>query len=669
MSNSAKQRIEELTKQLKQHNHNYYVLNKPVISDFEYDKLLKELERLEAAFPQYALPDSPTKQVGSDLASEEGMQFLHRFPMYSLSNTYSIDELNDFDIRVKKGLGVEQVTYTCELKFDGASVNVLYKDGKMIRALTRGDGKKGDVITNNAKTIRGIAQELSGIDYPPEFEIRGEVLMEHQTFERLNAEREAVGEQPFANPRNAAAGSLKLLDSEEIAKRGLICFFYYFAMSRYPLDSHYDLMQKAREWGLPVSEFMFRAKSLDEVKQFIAEWEEKRKTLPYDIDGIVIKVDSLRQQDELGFTAKFPRWAVAYKYKAEQVLTKLLSVSFQVGRTGAITPVANLEPVQISGTVVRRASLHNEDQISSLGLHIGDMVYVEKGGEIIPKIIMAEEKQRPSDAKPIQFITHCPECGTPLVKKENEARHYCPNETGCKPQIVGKILHFVSRKAMDIDGLGDEIVEMLYEKGLVKDIADLYKLRYEDLLNLERFAEKSARNIIESIKQSYNVSFDRLLFGLGIRFVGETVAKTLAKYFKSLDILMQASFEQLIEIHEIGETIAQSVVEYFKNSDNLKLIERLKQYPLQFKLSEDQQTRNILDNKKFVISGVFANHSREELKKMIEQNGGKNVSSLSAKTDYLLAGENMGPVKLEKAKELNIPIISEADFLKMLGLE
>ncbi len=669
MANSAKQRIEELSKQLKQHNHNYYVLNKPVISDFEYDKLLKELEQLEGAFPQYALPDSPTKQVGSDLASEEGMQFAHRFSMYSLSNTYSVDELNDFDARVKKGLGIKTVTYTCELKFDGASINVLYKDGKMVRALTRGDGKKGDVITENAKTIKGIPLQLSGLDYPAEFEIRGEVLMEHRTFERLNAEREEIGEQPFANPRNAAAGSLKLLNSEEVAKRGLICFFYYFAMERYPLDSHYELMQKAKAWGLPISEYMFRAKNLDEVKQFITKWEEKRKSLPYDIDGIVIKVDSLRQQDELGFTAKFPRWAVAYKYKAERALTKLLSVSFQVGRTGAVTPVANLEPVQLSGTTVRRASLHNEDQINQLGLHEGDIVFVEKGGEIIPKIVDVDEAQRPKDAKPVAFITTCPECGTPLVKKENEARHYCPNETGCKPQIVGKILHFVSRKAMDIDGLGDEIVEMLYEKGLVKNIADLYQLQYNDLLNLERFAEKSAQNIIDSIKKSYAVPFERLLFGLGIRFVGETVAKTLAKYFKSLDNLMVASYDQLQEVHEIGETIAKSVVEYFNNPENLKLIARLKQYPLQFELDENQQTKNILNNKKFVISGVFANHSREELKKMIEQNGGKNVSSLSAKTDYLLAGENMGPAKLEKAKKLNIPIISEDDFLKMLGVE
>ncbi len=669
MGNEIKKQIEELTKQLKQHNYNYYVLSQPIISDLEYDKLLKELEQLEQAFPQYALPDSPTRTVGSDLASEKGMQFAHRYPMYSLSNTYSIDELNDFDTRVRKGLGVEHVKYTCELKFDGASINVYYNNGRMARVLTRGDGKKGDVITENAKTIKGIPLQLSGLDYPAEFEIRGEVLMEHHTFERLNTEREEAGEQPFANPRNAAAGSLKLLDSKEVARRGLICYFYYFAMKHYPLDSHYELMQKAKQWGLPVSEHIFQADSLQEVKQFIARWEEKRKTLPYDIDGIVIKVDSLRQQDELGFTAKFPRWAVAYKYKAEQALTKLLSVSFQVGRTGAVTPVANLEPVFLSGTTVKRASLHNEDQINLLGLHIGDMVYVEKGGEIIPKIIKAEEKQRPSGAEPVKFITQCPECGTPLVKKENEARHYCPNETGCKPQIIGKILHFVSRKAMDIDGLGDEIVEMLYEKGLVKNIADLYKLQYEDLLNLERFAEKSARNIIENIKKSFQVPFDRLLFGLGIRFVGETVAKTLAKYFKSLDNLRNATYEQLIEVHEIGEIIAQSVVQYFKNPENLKIIDALKQLPLQFELTANQQEENLLNNKKFVISGVFANHSREELKKMIEQYGGKNVSSISAKTDYLLAGENMGPAKLEKAQKLNIPVISETDFLQMVGLE
>ncbi len=667
MDSEVKKRIEELTKQLKQHNRNYYVLNQPVISDFEYDKLLKELERLEAAFPQYVLSDSPAKTVGSDLESEEGMQFKHRFPMYSLSNTYSVDELNEFDQRVKKGLGVEQVEYTCELKFDGASINVYYRNGQLVRALTRGDGKKGDVITANAKTIGKIPENLSGLDYPQEFEVRGEVLIEHHTFNRLNAEREEIGVQPFANPRNAAAGSLKLLDSKEVAHRGLICFFYYFAMDRYPVDSHYDLMQKAKQWNLPVSEFMFRANNLDEVKQFIAKWEEKRKTLPYDIDGIVIKVDNLRQQDELGFTAKFPRWAVAYKYKAEQAFTGLLSVSFQVGRTGAVTPVANLEPVQLSGTTVKRASLHNEDQIKILDLHYGDTVQVEKGGEIIPKITDIDKTKRLPNAQPVKFITHCPECGTLLVKKENEARYYCPNETGCKPQIVGKILHFVSRKAMDIDGLGDEIIEMLYKKELVTNIADIYQLQYNDLLNLERFAEKSAQNIIENIKKSYQVPFDRLLFGLGIRFVGETVAKTLAKYFKSLDNLMAATYEQLLEIHEIGETIAQSVVNYFQNHENLKLIERLKQYPLQFRLVEDTERENLLNNKKFVISGVFDNHSREELKKMIEQYGGKNVSSLSAKTDYLLAGKNMGPAKLEKAKKLNIPIISEAEFLEMIS--
>jgi len=669
MSNQAKNRITELTEQLKRHNHNYYVLNNPKISDFEYDKLLKELEQLEAAFPQYALPDSPTKTVGSDLASEEGLQFQHRFPMYSLSNTYSIEELNDFDTRVKKGLGVEQVKYTCELKFDGASINVYYRNGQMVRALTRGDGKKGEVITANAKVIGKIPEKLLGLDYPQEFEIRGEVLMEHHTFEQLNTEREEIGEAPFANPRNAAAGSLKLLDSKEVARRKLICIFYYFAMDKYPLDSHYELMMKAKDWGLPVSEYMFRANNLDEVKQFIAEWEEKRKTLPYDIDGIVIKVDNLQQQEELGFTAKFPRWAVAYKYKAEQALTKLLSVDFQVGRTGAVTPVANLEPVQLSGTIVKRATLHNEDQINLLDLHYNDMVFVEKGGEIIPKITKVDNAQRLSDSKPVKFISHCPECGTLLVKKENEARHYCPNEIGCKPQIIGKILHFVSRKAMDIDGLGDEIVEMLYKKGLIKNSADLYRLKYEDLLNLERFAEKSAKNIIEGIRQSYQVPFDRLVYALGIRYVGETVAKTLAKHFKSLDNLMQATVEQMLEIHEIGGVIAQSVVDYFQNPENIKFINLLKQYPLQFQMTEDAQGENLLNNKKFVISGVFKNHSRDMLKKMIEQYSGKNVSSLSSKTDYLLAGDNMGPAKLEKAKKLNIPIISEDDFLKMLGLE
>jgi DNA ligase (NAD+) len=669
MSESVKKRIEELVRQIRQHNHNYYVLSQPTISDFEYDRLLKELEQLEQAFPQYAQSDSPTKTVGSDLNSEEGLQFSHQFPMYSLGNTYSVEELNDFDQRIKKGLDTDNIAYTCELKFDGASINLLYKNGILVRALTRGDGKKGDVITNNAKTIIGIPHQLTGLDYPPEFEIRGEVLMEHHTFERLNTERLNNNEQPFANPRNAAAGSLKLLDSNEVARRQLICFVYYFAMQRYPVDSHYDLMQKAKNWGLPVSNYMFRAQNIDEVKNFIAQWDEKRKTLPYDIDGIVVKVDNLRQQEELGFTAKFPRWAVAYKYKAEQALTRLQKVTYQVGRTGAITPVANLEPVLLSGTTVKRATLHNEDQIKRLDLHEGDMVYVEKGGEIIPKITAIDISQRPPNAKPITFITHCPECATPLIKKEEEAKHYCPNETGCKPQIIGKILHFVSRKAMAIDGLGDEIVEMLYENNLVKNYADLYRLTYEDLLKLNRFAEKSAQNIIESIKKSYQVPFERLLFALGIRFVGETVAKVLARHFKSIDHLQSASFEELIAVHEIGDTIAQSIIDYFSSPQNTALLHQLKQYPLQFEIQEDDTFENYLKGKKIIISGVFENYSREELKKMIEQYGGKNVSSLSTKTDFLLAGKNMGPAKLEKAKKMNVPIISEDDFIKMIGLE
>lgn len=770
MGNKAKTRITELTKQLKQHNYNYYVLSQPTISDFKYDKLLKELEQLETAFPQYALSDSPTKKVGSDLIADKGKQFSHGFPMYSLGNTYSIDELNEFDQRVKKGLGTDEVKYTCELKFDGASINVIYQNGKILHALTRGDGILGDNITENAKVIYGIPYKLNGSDYPQTFEIRGEVLMEHSTFQRLNNERKETSEQAFANPRNAASGSLKLLDSKEVKRRHLICYFYYFAMEKYPLDSHYLLMQKAKQWGLPISQNMFLANDILEVKQFIADWEDKRKTLPFSIDGVVIKVDNFLQQNELGFTSKFPRWSVAYKYKAERIATKLLFVSFQVGRTGAITPVANLEPVFLSGTTVKRASLHNEDQIRILGLCENDTVYIEKGGEIIPKIVDVEESKRFPNAKQITFIDTCPECGTPLIKKDNEAKHFCPNEMGCKPQIIGKLLHFVSRKAMNIDGLGDEIIEMLYNNNLVKTFPDFYKLKIEDLASLERLGNKSAQNIVTNIKKSSQIPFEKVLYALGIRDVGETTAKILVKQISDISMMIDASspelfnaikeyfiplmpgeiniskvnaydlkdkiekadklsqaiepfyklfqyrilqdkflekfinntmndknnyydipvdgrenyIKEIIKINfpkaiflyqnfpNIDLSIITNIVSYFENSNNVSVINKLKLAGINLSNNEIVQTKannQYLLNKKIVISGTFKHFSRDEYKKIIEEYGGQNISSVTSKTNFILAGENAGPIKIEKAKNLNIEIINESEFLDLIKLK
>ncbi len=664
--NKAKERIKFLTEKLKEYNYKYYVEASPVIPDYEYDMLLKELEELEKEFPDLALPDSPVKKPGSD-KDRKHPKARHKYPMLSLDNTYSKDDLNDFHSRIVKAIGTEEFFYTCELKFDGASVNVTYRNGILERGLTRGDGTEGDDITENIKTIRNIPHKLKGHDWPEEFEIRGEVLMEHTTFEKLNKEREENGEEPFANPRNAASGSLKLLDTEEVRRRNLMCFFYYFAMDNYPCDSHYELMQKAKEWGLPVSEHMRRVKGIDKVMEYINEWESKRKDLPYDIDGIVVKVDSFRLQEILGYTSKFPRWAVAFKYKAEQAETKLLSVDFQVGRTGAVTPVANLEPVHLSGTIVKRASLHNEDQIKLLDLHYGDTVIVEKAGEIIPQVVAVVKEKRPQGAKPVKFIEYCPECGTKLVKNEGEAKHYCPNQWGCPPQILGRIEHFVSRKAMNIAG-AEATVKQLYDSGLIKDFADLYYLRKEDLIKLERFGEKSAGNLLQSIEQSKNNELYRLIYALGIRYVGETVAKILAKHFGSLDKLMNASKEELTAIDEIGEKIADSIIEYFSEPRNKEIIEKLKKAGVKTEEEAGEEAENKLNNAKIVISGVFKHYSRDEIKKLIEKYGGKNVSSISSKTDFIVAGENMGPSKKEKAEKLGIKIISEEEFLEMLGL-
>jgi DNA ligase (NAD+) len=664
--NKIKERIEFLSRKINELNYKYYVENNPEVSDFEYDQLVKELEELEKKYPQFALPDSPTKKVGSDLDNKHG-KAKHRYPMLSLDNTYSKEDLMDFHNRIIKILGHNEFYYTCELKFDGASINVTYQNGILQRGLTRGDGETGDEITENIKRIKSIPHKLKGDDFPSDFEIRGEVLMPHEMFKKLNAEREENGEEPFANPRNAAAGTLKLLDSNEVGRRNLICFFYYFAMDSYPTDSHYELMQKAKKWGLPVSEHMKRVKGIDEVMNFINNWEDKRKTLPYDIDGIVIKVDSFSLQNQLGFTSKFPRWAVAFKYKAEQARTKLLSVDFQVGRTGAITPVANLEPVFLSGTTVKRASLHNEDQIKLLDLHYGDTVIVEKAGEIIPQIVKVVKELRPSDAKPVKFIEYCPECGTKLIKNEGESKHYCPNQWGCPPQILGRIEHFVSRKAMNIVG-AEATIKQLYENGLIKDFADLYYLKKEDLTKLERFGEKSAENLLKSIERSKNSELYRLIYALGIRYVGETVAKTLAKNFKSIDKLMSATKEELVAIDEIGDKIADSIKEYFSYPQNLEIIEKLRKAGVKMEEKEETETKNILNGAKIVISGVFDRYSRDEMKKLIEQYGGKNVSSISSKTDYVVAGKNMGPSKKEKANKLGIKILSEEEFLQMIGL-
>lgn len=661
-----KDRIDQLRALLNEQNYRYYVLNDPLISDFEYDKLMRELQDLEQANPQYADPNSPTQRVGSDCANQFA-SVTHRFPMQSLSNTYSREEVTDFDTRIRKEVG--EVEYVCELKFDGTSISLLYEHGRLVRAATRGDGTVGDDVTENVRTIRSIPLQLRGGGYPDLFEIRGEILMPYKSFERLNREREDIGETPFANPRNAAAGSLKQQSSAVTASRDLDAYLYMLAGDEMPYATHYESLLAARQWGFKVSDQMKLCRNLDEVMDFIRHWDKARESLPFATDGVVIKVNSYAMQKQLGSTAKAPRWAVAYKFKAEQALTRLLSVDFQVGRTGAITPVANLEPVQLAGTVVKRASLHNAEQIALLDIRLGDMVYVEKGGEIIPKITEVELSERPAESQPFEFITRCPECGTELVKYEGEARHYCPNSSSCPPQIVGRIVHFISRKAMNIEGLGDETVQLLYDNGLVHDISDLYTLKRADLVRLPRLGEKSADNILRNIEASKQVPFARVLFAIGIRFIGETTAKILARQFKNIDALIHADPEQLIEAEEVGEKIARSIIEYFADAENMRIVERLRSYGLQFQNQVQEGATDRLAGLNFVISGTFVHHSRDQLKELIERHGGRNLSGVSSNVNYLLAGQNIGPAKLAKASKLGIKMINEEEFMQMLGDE
>jgi DNA ligase (NAD+) len=662
----AHKKILQLRKELEEHNYKYYVLAQPDISDYDFDMQLRELEKLEKEYPEFDDPNSPTKRVGSDI-SKEFEQVEHRYTMLSLSNAYSEEELKNFDTRIKK-LVDEDFEYVCELKFDGSSISLLYENGKLARAVTRGDGTKGDDVTNNVRTIRSVPLTLRGSGYPDSFEIRGEIVMSFSVFEELNKQREEDGEALFANPRNAAAGTLKMQDPKIVASRKLDAFFYYIPGENLPVDSHFEMLQKAREWGFKISEATALCRSLDEVFAFIRKWDEKRFEYPVATDGVVIKVNSRHLQEELGFTAKSPRWAIAYKFKAESATTILRSVDFQVGRTGAVTPVANLDPVPIAGTIVKRASLHNQDIIQKLDLHLNDTVFVEKGGEIIPKITGVDPAKRHPMSAPVEFIKNCLECGTPLERKEGEAAHYCPNEVGCPPQIKGKMEHFVSRKAMDIDGLGQETIELLYNQGLAKGIADLYKLEKGQLIQLERFKEKSAQRILDGLEASKKAPFEQVLFALGIRYVGETVAKKLAKELHSIDNIRNKTKEELVEIDEIGDRIAESIIDFFSKPEHIEMIEFLKMQGLQFQISEDQlnDRTDKLNGSSIVISGTFEKHSREELKKMIEKNGGKNVGSISKKTNYLLAGANMGPSKREKADKLGIPVISEEEFLKML---
>ena len=656
--------IEGLRRELSYHNHKYYVENSPEISDFDFDKRMRRLVDLEAAHPEFYDPLSPSVRVGSDRTTEFA-SVSHRYPMLSLSNTYSVEELQQFIERIEGEYGPTE--FVCELKFDGTAISLTYEKGRLVRAVTRGDGTTGDDVTTNVKTIRSIPLVLSGSGYPDLFEIRGEIFMPYASFDRLNAEREANGEQLFANPRNAAAGTLKQQQSAVVAKRGLDCILYQMAGDNLPFTNHIENLNAARSWGFKVSEYMSLCKGAAEVVDYINHWDEARKSLPYPTDGVVIKVNDFQQRRTLGFTAKSPRWAVAYKFKAESALTKLLSVDFQVGRTGAITPVANLEPVLLAGTTVKRASLHNAEQIAALDIRVGDMVYVEKGGEIIPKITGVELSERTADCTPFEYITHCPECGAELVRFEGEAKHYCPNQSGCRPQIVGRIVHFIGRKAMNIDGLGGETVELLFENGLVRDIADLYSLRAADLAILPRLGEKSADNIINSIEASKAVPFARVLFGLGIRFVGETTAKYMAAHFKSIDAVIAADKTALMESDEVGDKIADSIIGYFADPVNGVILERLRAAGLQFVAEVAERQSNILEGKNVVVSGKFTLHSRDELKALIELHGGKNQSGVSSNTDFIVAGENMGPAKLQKAEKLGVKILSEQEFVDFIG--
>lgn len=661
------QRILQLRSELNHHNHAYYVLNAPEISDREFDMLLKELERLEAENPDMADPLSPTQRVGSDL-SGAFEQTEHIFPMLSLGNTYSIADVDDWFDRVRSGLGGEEFTVVGEMKFDGTSISLIYEHGRLVRAVTRGDGERGDIVTENVKTIRSIPLQLQGEGWPDFFEIRGEILMPWSAFERLNREREFNEEPLFANPRNAASGTLKTQNSREVARRGLDAYFYYLLGPELPFDNHFDNMMAARSWGFKVSDIMTRLHSLKEVDDFITHWDEARRSLPVATDGLVFKVDSLRQQLNLGYTAKSPRWAMAYKFAAERALTRLRFVSFEVGRMGIVTPVANLEPVLLSGTIVKRASLHNEDIIKGLGIHESDMLYVEKGGEIIPKITGVDASQRQPGAKPIEFVSHCPACGAPLVRIEGEAAWQCPDKFNCPPQIAGRVEHFVGRKMMNIEGIGEETAQQLYDAGLVRNIADLYDLQSSQLERLEGFGRRSAERAVESIRATTSVPYDRVIYALSIPYVGDTVAKKVARAFPDIDTLMAASAAELAATKDIGPRIAESIVDYFGNPINRSIVERLRAAGLQMRQSEEanEGRTDLLQGKSFVISGVFALHSRDEYKAMIELNGGKNVGSISKKTDYVLAGENMGPAKREKAASLGIPIIDEQQFLAML---
>ena len=660
---SVLETITNLRAELNQHNYNYYVLDNPTISDFEFDQKLKQLQELELQHPEFFDENSPSQRVGGTI-TKNFETVVHEHRMYSLDNSYSKEDLQDWENRIQKVLGDVPLEYTCELKYDGASISISYENGRLLRAVTRGDGFQGDDVTHNIKTIKAVPIHLMG-DFPKKFDIRGEIILPLAGFEKMNQELIEIGETPYSNPRNTASGSLKLQDSAEVAKRPLDCLLYFVIGANLPFKTQFEGLQKARDWGFKVPTQSTLAKNLNEVFDFIAYWDKHRHDLPYETDGVVIKVNDLQHQEELGYTAKSPRWAMAYKFKAEQVTTQLNSISYQVGRTGAITPVANLEPVQLAGTIVKRASLHNADQIEKLDIRIGDHVFVEKGGEIIPKIIAVA--QRGAELEPTKYITHCPECQTELVRSEGEANHFCPNFYGCPPQIIGRIQHFITRKAMDIDGLGGETVALLFNAGLVANYADLYALQKEQLLPLERMAEKSAENLIQGIENSKTIPFERVLYALGIRYVGETVAKKLAKHYKSIDAIAQASIMDLILVDEIGDKIAQSVVQFFENQENTVIINRLKHFGVQLESgAEDELLSEKLKGKIFVVSGVFELYSRDELKKAIEDNGGKVGSSISAKTDFIIAGDNMGPAKLEKANQLKIAIISEVDFKLMV---
>jgi len=664
----AKQQIEALAAELREHTYNYYVLAMPTISDFDFDKKLESLAALEKQFPEFLDPDSPTQKVGGYI-TKEFQTVRHRWPMLSLGNTYNEQELLDFDQRIRKAIG-DNFQYVCELKFDGLSMSLTYENGKLIRGVTRGDGTQGDDVTTNVKTIQSIPKQLKPGDYPAEFEIRGEVFMHLKAFERLNNERVENGEQPYANPRNFASGTIKLQDSSEVARRPLDCFLYFLYAEKPPFKTHWESLQAVKSWGFHVNEHSRLCSSIDDVMAFIKEWDKRRFDLSYDIDGIVIKVNSYAQQEELGFTAKSPRWAISYKFKAEQVQTQLLAVTYQVGRTGAVTPVANLKPVLLAGTTVKRATLHNANEMLRLDLHEGDWVFVEKGGEIIPKIISVNPEKRVVGAAPINYVTECPACGTRLTRVEGEAAFYCPNDEGCPPQITGKIQHFIGRKAMNIDGLGDETIETLYQRGFIRHISDLYSLsnHIDELKKMERFGEKSINNMLDGIEKSKQMPFEKVLFGLGIRYIGETVAKKLAMHFKNIDSLMAATLDELVVAEEIGERIAHSIIEYFGNEHHRQEIQKLKDAGLQFVAEEKEVVlaSDALAGKTFIISGTFE-RSRDELKDIIEQNGGKILSSISAKLNYLVAGDNMGPSKLEKATKLNIPIISDVELMGMIG--